>query len=118
MNCLYRVPVWLSNHGVSSTSSDTDITVNDYGICVVRVPACNDAICRGAAALQFAVEPAPELAPTPTPAPKRPAQPLPLIAFVASNVVKTSRISRRFFRDRATPYYSKPFLLNPNPPKG
>ena len=88
---------------MGSTSSDTVITVNDHSIWVARVPACNDAGCRGAAALQFEVEPAPELAPTLTPAPKRPAQPLPVIGFVAGIVVKTDRAPLRLSGNRAAP---------------
>ena len=52
------------NEGVLPQSSDTVITVTDFGDWVVRVEACNDAGCGPPLARRFEVEPAPE----PTPA--------------------------------------------------
>ena len=65
------------NDGVRPTSSETTITVADYGRWVLRAQACNDAGCSGASALQFEVEPAPEPTPTPTPTPTPAATPTP-----------------------------------------
>ena len=52
------------------TSSDTTITVADYGRLVVRVQACNTAGCGGPVTKTFEVEPAPEPTATPTPTPE------------------------------------------------
>ena len=49
------------NEGVEVQSSDAEITVDDHGMWVVRVEACNDAGCGSPATLRFAVVPAPEL---------------------------------------------------------
>ena len=57
------------NEGVEVSSSDTDITVVDYGEWVVRVQACNDAGCGPPIALRFEVNPTTEPAPSPTPEP-------------------------------------------------
>ena len=64
------------NEGVEAQSSNTDITVADYGEWRVRVQACNDAGCGQPLALGFEVEsttqPTPEPTPTPTPEPTTP----------------------------------------------
>ena len=65
------------NDGVRPTSSETTITVADYGRWVLRAQACNDGGCSGASALQFEVEPAPEPTPTPTPTPAETPTPTP-----------------------------------------
>ena len=57
------------NDGVRASSSDTRITVADYGDWVVRVEACNDSGCGPGQAKRFQVEPAPTPTPTPTPVP-------------------------------------------------
>ena len=57
------------NQGARPTSSDTQITVADYGRWVVRVQACNRAGCSGPVVRTFDVEPAPEPTATPTPEP-------------------------------------------------
>ena len=60
------------NEGVETQSSDTDITVADYGRWVVRVEACNSAGCGLGKSKGFQVK-APK--PTPTPTIPRPVQP-------------------------------------------
>ncbi len=57
------------NDGVRASSSDTRITVADYGDWVVRVEACNDSGCGPGQAKRFQVESVPEPTPTPTPTP-------------------------------------------------
>ncbi|MCY3939010.1 MAG: fibronectin type III domain-containing protein, partial [Chloroflexi bacterium] len=47
------------NAGVRAQSSDTNITVADYGEWVVQVEACNNAGCGKPVAQEFKVEPAP-----------------------------------------------------------
>ena len=63
------------NDGVRPTSSDTQITVADYGKWVVRVQGCNEAGCGKPVAKHFRVEPAPEPTPEPTPLPEPPVRP-------------------------------------------
>ena len=69
------------NEGVEAQSSNTTITLADYGKWVVRVQACNEAGCGKPLNRQFKVEstqnPTPEPAPEPTPDPQQavPAKP-------------------------------------------
>ena len=51
------------NDGVRTTTSDTRITVADYGDWVVRVEACSDAGCGPQSTRQVVVEPQPNRAP-------------------------------------------------------
>jgi len=60
------------NDGMRASSSDTRITVADYGDWVVRVEACNDSGCGLGQTRRFQVIPASEPASTPTPEPARP----------------------------------------------
>ena len=79
------------NDGVRASSSDTRITVADYGDWVVRVEACNDSGCGPGQAKRFQVEPVSEPAPTttpeptPTPIPEPTATPIPEPAGSRSN---------------------------------
>ena len=71
------------NEGVEVQSSNTDITVADYGEWVARVQACNAAGCGRPLALSFEVESTTEPTPTPTPEPTvAPARPTGLKAEV------------------------------------
>ncbi len=67
------------NDGVRPTSSDTTITVADYGRWMVRVQACNTAGCGGPVTKTFEVEPAPEPTATPTPTPEPAPMPSPTL---------------------------------------
>ena len=67
------------NDGVRPTSSDTTITVADYGRWVVRVQACNTAGCGGPVTKTFEVEPAPEPTATPAPTPEPTPTPSPTL---------------------------------------
>ena len=67
------------NDGVRPTSSDTTITVADYGGWVVRVQACNTVGCGGPVTKTFEVEPAPEPTATPTPTPEPTPTPSPTL---------------------------------------
>ena len=57
------------NKGVSVASSHASITVADYGEWVVKVYACRDGDCGRGKSTRFQVEPAPEPADIPEPAP-------------------------------------------------
>ena len=63
------------NEGVEAQSSETTITVSDYGRWVVRVEACSDAGCGLGSSKGFGVEPAPEPTPEPAPVVRVPARP-------------------------------------------
>ena len=66
------------NEGMEVQSSETNITVADYGEWVVRIEACNSVGCGPHLAQRFAVEPAPEPEPTPTPTPEATPTPEPI----------------------------------------
>ncbi len=70
------------NEGVKTESTETDITVDDYGDWVVRVQACNDSGCGPARARQFEVVPAP--APTSEPTASPTSEPTPTAKPTAS----------------------------------
>ena len=65
------------NAGVRVASSNSDITVADYGEWVVRVEACNSTGCGEHLAKRFQVEQDPQATPTPTPTPEPTPSPTP-----------------------------------------
>ena len=65
------------NDGVRATSSETGITVADYGEWVVRVEACNSAGCGSSTVRQFTVDSTSEPTPEPTPEPPTTAPAMP-----------------------------------------